>query len=104
MEALRCFIEVFGDRAHIARFRQTYKMPLTVLALLKRWKLRVFSWRWEALEYILDDVVLSFNFMVYFDLGAMLGPTKVAKRLYEVSWRAIWCRVKNPPSLFSGGV
>ena len=63
LDVLPAFIAVFGDRGHVLRFRSVCTMPLWASQKLKRWKLRVFSWRWEGLEIILGDLFECFDIM-----------------------------------------
>ena len=65
LETLRSFITVFGDRQHIKRMLAVCRMPNSVRLYFKRWKLRVFSWRWEALEIILEDLTDSMKLMFF---------------------------------------
>ena len=40
--------------------------------------LRVVDWRWEVLEYLLEDVVFAIEtFLAFFDLEAMQGASKL---------------------------
>ena len=83
LDVLRAFITVFGDRGHVLRFRSVFAMPVRASNQLKRWKLRVFSWRWEGLEIILGDLFESFDIMDFFVLEKMKTNSKGANALYE---------------------
>ena len=83
LDTLRAFIEFFGDLSHIKRFRAVCKIPAHVGAKIKRFRLTVFSWRFENLEYILADLFAVFPYSGYFDLKLMLGKGKVANSCYS---------------------
>ena len=82
LDTLKAFIELFGDLPHIKRFKAVCRMPHHIALRFKRWKLTVFSWRFENLEFILVDLFASFEFMPYFNLQAMLGNSKVQAAIY----------------------
>lgn len=83
LDCLHSCIAVFGDRGHILRFKNVCAMPAWASKKLKRWKLRVFRWRWEGLEIILLDLFDAFDLFEFFDLAKMMGKSKGANALYE---------------------